>query len=180
MAKTKKSKYIKSVFLVLSTLLAPCLFFSIFSNFIAGIYVYFVVPYLLWKFWFNQDDYKVNPTSYYRKAPIILVIVAGMFFAEILLYFLIEYPPSASEAAVIAIYAVSLLIFRCLSYAMMIFVWQPSILKSGKKRTCLGIIFLYFLALMGLSYLFITAPTLNSPSFFMSEDYLSPHRKGQR
>ncbi len=176
MTKTKKSQYIKSALLVLSTLLAPLQFFSLFFNFLPGLYVYFVVPYLLWKIWFKPDDYKVNPTLYYRKTPIILVVIVGMFFAEILLYSLIKYPPLASKTAVITIYTVSLLMFRCLSYVMMIFIWQPNILKSDKKRACISIISLYCLTLVCLSYLFITAPTLNSPSFFMSEDYLSPHR----
>ncbi len=94
--------------MVLSTLLAPLQFFSLFFNFLPGLYVYFVVPYLLWKIWFKPDDYKVNPTLYYRKTPIILVVIVGMFFAEILLYSLIKYPPLASKTAVITIYTVSL------------------------------------------------------------------------
>ncbi len=171
MTKTKKSQYIKSALLVLSTLLAPLQFFSLFFNFLPGLYVYFVVPYLLWRIWFNRDDYTASKESYFWKIPIIFVITAGMFFAEVLLFSLFVFPSGASLSAIMITFAVSLLMFRCLSYAMMIFIWQPNILKTCKKWICFGLIILYFIALICLSHLFITMPKLNAFSFQRS-DYI--------
>jgi len=138
MAETKKSKYIKSVLLLLSTLFVPVQFGSLVFNLLSIPYVSFVVPCLLWKIWFNRDDYKVSPTAYFWKIPIILFFIAIMFVTEIEILLAILFWEKLSNIAMVALYVVLVLILRCLNYAMMIFIWQPNILKAGKKWAYLG------------------------------------------
>ncbi len=159
MTKTKKSQYIKSALLVLSTLLVPVQFFSLVFNFLSFPYVSFVVPYLLWRIWFNRDEYRASKVSYLWKIPSILVIVVGMLVTEFLLFYIyISIMSSAVPfSAVMVIFDVMLLVFRCLTYAVMIFIWRPNILKTGKKWACLGVI-LYCVTII--SFLGSTIPAL--------------------
>ncbi len=162
MTKTKKSQYIKSALLVLSTLLVPVQFFSLVFNFLSFPYVSFVVPYLLWKIWFNRDEYKLSPISYFWKIPIILFLIAIMFVAEVEILLAILFWETLSNITKIAIYVVLVLILRCLNYAMMIFIWQPNILKSGKKWAYLGL-GLYYVCVICCVFPFIAIFALHTP-----------------
>lgn len=167
MIKTEKSKYIKSVLLLLSTLLVPLQFFGVILYWLPCIYVGLVVPYLLWRIWFNKNNIKANPVSYLWKIPIIFILTASMFYAELFLIFII--PMTISFTAKIIIFAVLLFILRCFIYAMMIFIWQPDILKSKKKWAYLGVI-LYCATTVYFLYSIPNAPDTDIPESLMSNE----------
>lgn len=130
MIKNKKSKYIKSCLLVVSTL-PFLLFYSAFLYFIPALYVSFVVPYLIWRIWAGKDNQRTRKYSLIWKIPLIIFLAIAMFHIEIVLIFIfaIEIPLIGK----IIIFVFLLFLLRCLTYAIMIFIWQPNILKSYYK-----------------------------------------------
>ena len=136
MKKIEKSKFIKTILLLLSTLLFPLQFFSIAFYFIPSLYIGVAVPYLIWKIWFGKDNQKITLTW---KLPIIIFLACAMFGIEILLIFLV--PLTLPFIWKLIFFTFSLLLLRCITYAMMIFVWQSDILVSYRK-----LIYIFILA----------------------------------
>lgn len=79
MEKAEKSKLIKIMLLLISTLLFPLQFFSIAFYFIPTIYISFIVPYLIWKIWFEKDNQKIKKITLTWKLPIIIFLACAMF-----------------------------------------------------------------------------------------------------
>ena len=113
--KVEKSKCIKTILLLLSTLLFPLQFFSIVFYFIPSLYICFIVPYLIWKIWFGKDNQKIRKISLTWKLPIVIFLAFIMFEMEILLIFLVPY--TLSLAWKLIFFTCSLLLFRCITYA---------------------------------------------------------------
>lgn len=139
MTKSQKSKYIKSSLLLLSTLLFPIQIFSIFLYFIPALYISFVAPYLIWKIWFGKYKQKTQIYSFFWKIPIIIFLAFTMFYTDVLSMFII-FATEISLIGKIIIFVFLLLLLRCITYAMMIFIWQPDILKSHKIWAYAGVI----------------------------------------
>ena len=60
MAKNNNSKYLKSVLLVLSTLIFPLQIFSVVLYFVPALYTCIIVPYFIWKIWFGKEAQKIK------------------------------------------------------------------------------------------------------------------------
>lgn len=166
MIKNKKSKYIKSCLLVVSTL-PFLLFYSIFLYFIPALYVSFVVPYLIWRIWGGKNNQRIKIYFLLWKAPIIFFIAFTMIYMEIFLLFII-FATGISLIGKIIIFGSLLFLLRCLTYAMMIFIWQPSILKSHKVWGYVGVI-LYCIANSYFIYSTQNAPDTDDYSILFSE-----------
>jgi len=130
MKKMEKSKLVKTILLLVSTIPFP-LFFAILLYLAPALYVCLVVPYLIWKIWFGEDKQKIQKIALIWKLPIIIFLSWAMFEIEILLIFLIPFALSFTWKLIFFIF--SLLLFRCITYAMMIFVWQSDILVPYRK-----------------------------------------------
>lgn len=130
MTEIKKSKLIKTILLLLSTLLWPFQIVGIFLVYIPNIYISFVVPYLIWKMWLSNSNQKMRKIFLILKLPVIAYLALSLYSIEFLLLFMLPY--SAPLAWEIVIFFAMLLIARCVIYAMIMFIWQPSILKSFK------------------------------------------------
>ena len=129
MKKTEKSKLIKTILLLITTIPFP-LFLGILYV-VPALYVCFVVPYLIWKIWFGKGDRKIKKITLIWKLPIIIFLAWAMFEIEILLMFLV--PFTLSFTWKIGFFICSLLLFRCLTYLVMIFVWQSDMLVPYRK-----------------------------------------------
>ena len=173
MTKVEKSKCIKTILLLLSTLLFPLQFFSIVFYFIPSLYICFIVPYLIWKIWFGKDNQKIRKISLTWKLPIVIFLAFIMFEMEILLIFLVPY--TLSLAWKLIFFTCSLLLFRCITYAMMIFVWQSGILVPYRK-----LIYAFILAYLGFMadfwYSCQNAPDTDDYSISFYE-YIAPEQK---
>ena len=167
MTKSQKSKYIKSSLLLLSTLLFPIQIFSIFLYFIPALYISFVVPYLIWKIWFGKYKQKTQIYSFFGKIPIIIFLAFTMFYTDVLSMFII-FATGIPLIGKIIIFSFLLFLLRCVTYAMMIFIWQPSILKSYKVWGYIGVI-LYCIANSYFIYSTQNAPDTDDYSIPFSE-----------
>lgn len=153
MEKIKKSKIIKTILLLVSTLLLsfPLMLLVIiyvipplYIFFIVPLYICFIVPYLIWRIWFSQNKLKIKKTSLLWKIPIIIFLPLSMFYMEILLMVYTFY--INSFVWIIIFFMCSLLLLRCMTYSMMIFVLQSNILVSYRKKIYIGI-FAYCLSI---------------------------------
>lgn len=135
--KAKNLKLIKIILLILSTLFFPWQFFGMFFLFIPSLYICFVVPYFIWKIWCGQNIQTINKISLVWKIPTIIFLAFALIVSEIMLIFLI--PITMSLVGKVIFFICSVLLVRCLTYAMMIFVWQPNILKSYKYFAYAGV-----------------------------------------
>lgn len=169
MEKAEKSKLIKIMLLLISTLLFPLQFFSIAFYFIPTIYISFIVPYLIWKIWFEKDNQKIKKITLTWKLPIIIFLACAMFGIEILLIFLV--PLTLPFIWKLIFFTFSLLLLRCITYAMMIFVWQSDILVSYRKLIY-AFISAYCIAVSYFVYSSINAPDTDDYSIPFSE-YMS-------
>ena len=131
MKKMDKLKLIKTLLLLISTLLCPLQFFSIVFYFIPSLYICFAVPYLIWRIWFGKDNLKIKKITLIWKLPIMIFLAWAMFEMEMLLIFLV--PFTLPFIWKLIFFTFSLLLFRCITYAMMIFVWQSNILLPYRK-----------------------------------------------
>lgn len=131
MKKTEKSKVIKTALLLLSTLLFPLQFFSVVFYFIPSLYICLIVPYFMWKIWFDEDNKKIKKISLIWKLPIIFFLAMAMYEIEMMFIFLVLLIESFTLKLIFFICL--LLIFRCITYVMMIFVWQSDILLPYRK-----------------------------------------------
>ena len=129
MKKIEKSKLIKTILLLITTVPFP-MFLSI-VYVVPALYVCFVVPYLIWKIWFGKGNQKIKKITLIWKLPIIIFLALAMFEIEILLMFFV--PFTLSFIWRIVFFICSLLLFRYLTYLMMIFVWQSDILVPYRK-----------------------------------------------
>jgi len=163
--KNQKSKYIKSGILILSTL-PFLLFYSIFLYFIPALYVSFVVPYLIWRIWVGKDSQKTQKYSLIWKIPLIIFLAITMFHVEIVLIFI--FATGGPLIGKIIIFVSLLFLVRCLTYTMMIFIWQPNILKSYKLWGCAGIV-LYCIANSYFIYSTQNAPDTDDYSIPLTE-----------
>lgn len=171
MLKMEKIKYLKSFFLLFSTLFFPLQFLGISLYLIPSVYISIIVPYLLWKIWFYHTCHKIKLVSYLWKIPIIFLLAAGLFYTEIILIFVI--PPTISLVGKIITFYLLLLLLRCLTYALMIFVWQPNILKSYAIIAFAGT-FIYCLATVYFLYSAYTAPDTDNKEVLLSVHKLAP------
>ena len=130
MKKVENSKLIKTILLLISTLPFP-LFFAISLYVVPALYVCFVVPYLIWKIWFGKNTQKIRKITVIWKLLIMSLLACAMFFMEILLIFAV--PAILPLFWKIIVFTSFLLIIRCITYAMMIFVWQSDMLTSFRK-----------------------------------------------
>ncbi|MBQ8481417.1 MAG: hypothetical protein IJ532_02645 [Alphaproteobacteria bacterium] len=173
MTKVEKSKCIKTILLLLSTLLFPLQFFSIVFYFIPSLYICFIVPYLIWKIWFGKDNQKIKKITLIWKLPIVIFLAWTMFETEILLVFLV--PHTLLFIWKLVFFIFSLLLFRSIIYVMMIFVWQSDILVPYRKLIY-AFILAYCIAGAYLWYSSLNAPDTDdhSVSFYeyMSSQYL--------
>ena len=170
MTGNQKSKYIKSLLLVLSTLLFPLQIFSIVFWFVPALYISAIVPYYLWKIWFGENNQKIKIYSLFWKVPIIFFIAYTMLYMEMLLS-LIIFAIGVSLIGKIIIFVFLIFLLRCLVYAMMIFIWQPMILKSYKIWVYVGIV-IYCAANSYFIYLIRNAPDTDDYNISFSE-YMS-------
>ena len=138
MIKNKKSKCVKSGLLLLSTLLLPIQSFSIAFYFIPLMYIDFIVPYWIWKIWFGKNKQKIQISSLCYKIPVILFLAFTMFYTDIILIFII-FATEIPLIGKIIIFVLLLFLLRCLTYAMMIFIWQPNIIKLYKVWGYIGV-----------------------------------------
>ena len=158
MEKAKKSKLIKIMLLLISTLFWPFQFFSTAFYFIPSIYVSLIVPYLIWKILFSKTNFQIYKYSLIWKIPIIMFLAMAMFYTE--LGFIFIFATSMSLISKIIIFGFLILLARCITYSMMIFVWQPNVLKSYKIWAYIGII-LYCLANFYFIYSIRNAPDID-------------------
>lgn len=154
MKKVEKSKLIKTILLLISTLPFP-LFFAISLYFVPALYVCFVVPYLIWKIWFGKNNQRIKKITLIWKLPIISFLAWAMFPVEMLLIFAI--PAILPLFGKIIIFTFFLLVVRCITYIMMIFVWQSDILISFRK-VMYSFILIYCATVSYFVYLSINAP----------------------
>lgn len=168
MAKVEKSKLIKTILLLISTIPFP-LFFAILLYVVPALYVSFIVPYLIWKIWFGKDNQKIKKITLTWKLPIIIFLAWAMFEIEILLIFLIPFTLPFIWKLIFSICL--LLLFRCITYAMMIFVWQSDILVPYRKLIY-AFILAYCIAVADFGYSSLNAPDTDdySVSFY---EYMS-------
>ena len=154
MKKVENSKLIKTILLLISTLPFP-LFFAISLYVVPALYVCFVVPYLIWKIWFGKNKQKIRKIIVIWKLLIISLLACAMFFMEILLIFAV--PAILPLFGKIIIFTFFLLVVRCITYIMMIFVWQSDILISFRK-VMYSLILIYCATVSYFVYLSINAP----------------------
>jgi len=154
MKKVEKSKLIKTILLLISTLPFP-LFFGVLLYVVPALYVSFVVPYLIWKIWFGKDSQKIKKNTLIWKIPLIFLLIISMFFIEMLLIF--ATPTTLSLIVKIMIFAFLLLIIRSITYAMMIFVWQTDILVPYRK-SIYTFILVYCVVVLCFAYSTVDAP----------------------
>lgn len=166
MKKIEKSKLIKTILLLLSTLLFPLQFFSIAFYFIPSLYIGVAVPYLIWKIWFGTDSQKIKKITLTWKLPIIIFLAWAMFEMEMLLIFLV--PFALPFIWKLIFFFLSLLLFRCITYAMMIFVWQSDILVPYRKLIY-AFILAYSIVVANFWYLSLNAPDTDDHSVSFSE-----------
>ena len=168
MKKIEKSKLIKTILLLISTIPFP-LFFAILLYVVPALYVSFIVPYLIWKIWFGKDNQKIKKITLTWKLPIIIFLAWAMFEIEILLIFLIQFTLPFIWKLIFSICL--LLLFRCITYALMIFVWQSDILVPYRKLVY-AFILTYFIAVTDFWYSSLNAPDTDdySVSFY---EYMS-------
>lgn len=167
MSKVEKVKLIKTALLLIST--TPCpLFMAIFLYVIPALYICFVVPYLIWKIWFGKYDYKTQKYSLIWKIPLIAFLAIALFIIEMLLVFFV--PTTLSLLGKIAVFIIFLLMARCLTYAMMIFIWQSDILVPYRKLICAGII-AYCLVIADFLYSSQNAPDTDDYSIPFAEQF---------
>lgn len=169
MKKAEKTKLIKTILLLLSTLLFPLQFFSIAFYFIPSLYIGVAVPYLIWKIWFGKDNQKIKKITLTWKLPIIIFLACAMFGMEILLIFLV--PLTLPFIWKLIFFTFSLLLLRCVTYAMMIFIWQSDILKPYRKLIHTAIM-VYCVTVLYFAYSVINAPDTDDYSVPFSE-YIS-------
>ena len=162
MEKAEKSKLIKIMLLLISTIPFP-LFFAILLYVVPALYVSFIVPYLIWKIWFGKDNQKIKKITLTWKLPIIIFLACAMFGIEILLIFLV--PLTLPFIWKLIFFTFSLLLLRCVTYAMMIFVWQSDILVSYRK-----LIYIFILAYCAAVSYFVYS-SINAPD---TDDYSIP------
>lgn len=170
MTKVEKSKCIKTILLLLSTLLFPLQFFSIVFYLIPSVYICFVVPYLIWRIWFGKDNQKIKKITLTWKLPIIIFLAWAMFEIEILLIFLV--PFTLPFIWKLIFFICLLLLLRCITYAMMIFAWQSDILVSYRKLIY-AFILAYCIAVADFWYSSLKAPDTDDYSVSFSEYMLS-------
>lgn len=168
MKKIEKSKLIKTILLLISTIPFP-LFFAILLYVVPALYVSFIVPYLIWKIWFGKDSKKIKKITLTWKLPIIIFLACAMFGIEILLIFLV--PLTLPFIWKLIFFTFSLLLLRCVTYAMMIFVWQSDILVAYRKLIY-AFILAYCIAVLYFVYSSINAPDTDDYSISFSE-YMS-------
>jgi len=169
MKKIEKSKLIKTILLLISTIPFP-LFFAILLYVVPALYVSFIVPYLIWKIWFGKDNQKIKKITLTWKLPIIIFLACAMFGMEILLIFLV--PLTLPFIWKLIFFTFSLLLLRCITYAMMIFVWQSDILVSYRKLIYIFIL-AYCIAVSYFVYSSINAPDTDDYSISFYIDMLS-------
>lgn len=169
----KTSKYIKTILLLLSTLLLPLQFFGIVFYFIPNLYICFVVPYLIWKIWFDKDNQKMQKITLIWKLPIVIFLAWAMFETEMLLIFLVQFTLPFIWKLIFFVF--SLLLFRCIIYAMMIFVWQSDILLPYRKLVY-AFILAYCITIADFWYSSLNAPDTDDYSIPFSEDEASNNR----
>ena len=163
MEKAEKSKFIKIILLLISTLFWPLQFFGIIFYFIPSIYVSFVVPYLIWRICFHKDIFKIQKYSLIWKIPVIIFLAIAMFYVE--MEFIFIFATSISLIGKITIFVFLLLLIRCATYAMMIFIWQ-----SGTLTPCGKLIYTTVIAYcVAVGYLVYSA--INAPD---TDDYSTP------
>ena len=168
MKKIEKSKLIKTILLLISTIPFP-LFFAILLYVVPALYVSFIVPYLIWKIWFGKDSKKIKKITLTWELPIIIFLACAMFGIEILLIFLV--PLTLPFIWKLIFFTFSLLLLRCVTYAMMIFVWQSDILVLYRKLIY-AFILVYCIAVSYFVYSSINAPDTDDYSIPFSE-YMS-------
>lgn len=169
MKKAEKTKLIKIILLLISTLFCPFQLFSTFFYFIPTIYISFIVPYLIWRIWFGKTDFKIRRYLLIWKIPIIILLALAMFFVEMGLIFI--FAISTALIYRITIVILLLLILRCVTYAMMIFIWQSDILKPYRKLIHTAIM-VYCVTVLYFAYSVINAPDTDDYSVPFSE-YIS-------
>lgn len=171
MIKSNQSKYTKSILLILSTLFCPLQIFGIILYFIPILYISIVVPYFIWKIWTGKNNKKIQIYSLFWKIPTILFIAFTMIYIEIFLLFTI-FATETPLIGQIIIFILMLLLMRCIIYTMMIFIWQPDILKSNKIWAYTGII-IYCIANLYLIYSIENAPDIDDYNIPFSEQLKS-------
>lgn len=169
MKKIERSKLIKTILLLISTIPFP-LFFAILLYVVPALYICFIVPYLIWKIWFGKDKQKIKKITFIWKLPIIIFLACAMFGMEILLIFLV--PFSLPFICKLIFFFISLLLFRCITYAMMIFVWQSDILVTYRKLIYTFIL-VYCVSVSYFLYSSINAPDIDDYSIPFNE-YMAP------
>lgn len=169
MEKAEKSKLIKIILLLISTLLWPLQLFSIAFYFIPSIYVSLIVPYLMWKILFGKTNFQIRKYSLIWKIPIIIFLAMAMFYTE--MGFIFIFATSISLISKIIIFVFLLLLIRCITYAMMIFIWQSDILMSHRKLIYIAIM-VYCVIAGYLAYSIANAPDTDDYSIPFSE-YIS-------
>ena len=167
MINSNQSKYTKSILLILSTLLCPLQIFGILFYFIPILYISIVIPYFIWKIWIGKNNKKIQIYSLVWKIPAVLFIASTMIYIEIFLLFII-FATEITLIFQIIIFIVLLLLMRCMTYAMMIFIWQPDILKSNKIWAYTGII-TYCVTNLYLIYSIENVPNIDDYSIPLSE-----------
>ena len=145
------------------------MFFAIHLYVVPALYVSFIVPYLIWKIWFGKDSKKIKKITLTWKLPIIIFLACAMFGIEILLIFLV--PLTLPFIWKLIFFTFSLLLLRCVTYAMMIFVWQSDILVLYRKLIY-AFILVYCIAVSYFVYSSINAPDTDDYSIPFSE-YMS-------
>lgn len=159
-------KYIKAFLWLLSSLLLPYQPFGIALFLVPNIYINIIVPYFLLKTLFGRDALQIKAVSILWKIPIILVLIAGMLLGEFVC--LVTTPSDMSLVLIIATFFFKILLLRTITYTMMIFIWQPNILKHGK--TLAYLIVLAYCAFVGYAlYAMKDAPDTDMPINAVSE-----------
>ena len=161
MENAEKLRLIKIMLLLISSLFLPLQLFSTVVYFIPAIYISFIVPYLIWKTWLDKTNFKINKYSLILKIPIIIFLAMAMFYVEMGLIFI--FATSLSLIDKIIIFILILLLIRCVTYAMMIFIWQSDILIPYRKLIY-TVITAYCLAVGYLAYSTINAPDTDNYS----------------
>lgn len=131
MIKKETCKYITSTLLVLSTLLLPLQFFGIALYFIPSIYIGLIVPYLLGRIWFDNTNRQADIASLLWKIPLIIFLAIALFYVELGLVFAV--PTTLTFIWKTIIFVLLVLLVRCVTYAMMVFVWQSGVLTRYRK-----------------------------------------------
>lgn len=155
MEKTKKSKLIKTTILLISTLLLPIQLFGIVFYCIPSLYIGIVVPYLIWKIWFGEDKQKIKKINMIWKIPVIILLAADLIVVEMMIFSPLVFISSLLGKIIAGIFLVLLL--RAVTYASMIFIWQPNILKPY-RNLIYAFILSYIMFMADFMYLSQNAP----------------------